>query len=326
MNRSIRQTRTRRGLVVAAGAAAAIAGAFAAPTAAFAADPSGTIQVAGPGTAFTASGHIVSQAVKSGSAASYTLRVINTSPLAAGYYLKLASSGHASTVTVTTTTTNIFGQTQTTTVNPNSDGNYPTGLIGAGKSKDFTLSVTPDKSNTQTSNVDVTLLSGSTVEGTEATRTSITAVNGTGGYDVLAHQGSQLNVGGAVTGQFATAPALAAKGSATYTLRLQNDANDLHRIGLAASVNSSACGTSFPAKYTVTTTNILGQTQTTDITSAVNNGSYQTPYLSQGQYQDVTVSISRADSVCAEAVYTEKTLDASGAPQMSALLVANASV
>lgn len=325
MNRSIRQTRTRRGLVVAAGAAAAIAGAFAAPTAAFAADPAAALQIAGPGTAFTATGHIVSQAVKSGSAASYTLRVLNTGSLAAGYYLKLASSGHASTVAVTTTTTNIWGQTQTTTVNPTSDG-YPTGLIGAGKSKDFTLSVTPDKSNTQTSNVDVTLVSGSTVEGTEATRTSITAVNGTGGYDVLAHQGSQLNVGGAVTGQFATAPALAAKGSATYTLRLQNDSSNYHRIGLVASVNSSTCATSFPAKYTITTKNIFGQTQTTDITSSVNDGSYLTPYLSQGQYQDVTVSISRADSVCGEAVYTEKTQDGAGTAQMSAVLVANASV
>jgi len=325
MNRNS-NTRGRKALFVAATAATSAACAMAAAPMALANDPSASLQVSGPGTAFTATSHLVSQAVKSGSAASYVLRVTNTGAFAAAYYFKLAQSGHASTISLTTTVTNIWGQTSTKTISADSNGNYATGFIAAGKSQDFTLTVTPDKSNTQTSNVDAALYSGSTVEGTESTRTSITAVNGTGAYDILAKQGSQLNVGGAVSGQFATAPALAAKGSATYTIRLQNDGSALDRIGLAAKANSTVCGTSFPAKYTVTSTNILGQTSTTDVTSDVNSGSYLTPYLQQGQYQDITVTISRADNNCSEATYTETTLNGAGTAQMTAVLVANASV
>jgi hypothetical protein len=303
--------------VVLAGVAVCAAGVALAPSSASALSNVGSLQVAGPGTAYTATGHTVSQAVTSGSAASYTLKVTNTSNLLLSYTMKLVQSGHGATVSLSTTGLNAK------TLSPSSDGSYSLGYISSNASTTYTLKVTPSVNDTTTSNVDAVLYQGSDQQGIEYTRTSIQAQTGTTGYDLFAKQGSQLNVGGSVVGQYATAPALAANAKAAYTLTIKNDGSVSTKVGLVA---KNSCAASFPATYTVTSKNLLGQTVTTDITSAVNGGTYQTGSLGSGASQVINVSIVRSGTTCDAGIVAVSTKDENGNVKVTENLVANAAV
>lgn len=245
--------------------------------AADAAVTAGTLQVKGPGSVYTVNGAIVSQATSPGAAATFSVRVVNTGTVEAQYNVKVFADSR---LTVVATT----GSLNLTHLSTGPDG-YFTAPIQPGAAQTITLKLTPAAGTPQTSlNTFVQLwATNNTTNLAQVTLdTEIAAPASSGsGYALYARNGSQKYIGGAVSDQIATAPALKLGQTAAYKVRLKNDSAAPTQIGLFLD-NVSSCG----AYYTTTV-----KAGTLDVTADAASGHYVTPTLAPGQFKELMVSI-----------------------------------
>lgn len=244
--------------------------------AAEAANTAGRLQVKGQGSVYTVNGATVSLATVPQSAVTYSVKVVNTGSTVAQYNVKVFADSQ---LTVAATT----GSLNLTPLAVGPDG-YFTAPIAGGGAQTISLKLTPEAGTPQTSLVTYVQLyatDGTTVLGQVILQTEIAAPASSGsGYALYARNGSQKYVGGAVSDQLASAPALKVGSTATYKVRLKNDSASSTQIGLFMA--SGSCG----SYYTTTV-----KAGTIDVTAAAASGSYVTPVLAPGQFKELTVSI-----------------------------------
>ncbi|KAA1419085.1 hypothetical protein F0U44_11535 [Nocardioides humilatus] len=264
-----------RRLLVACVAGALVMLALVAPAEAVNLD--GRLQVKGPGSVYTVSGATVSLATSPGKGVTFSLKVVNTGTSVAQYNVKVFADSH---LTVEATT----GSLRLTPLAVGPDG-YFTAPIEPGAAQTIALKTTPIAGTTQTS-----LLTQVFLYATNNTSnlsqvildTEIRAPKSSGnGYALYAHNGSQPFVGGDVSAQIATAPALKLGQTASYKVRLKNDSASSTEIGLYLD-NVASCN----AYYSTTV-----KAGSVDVTADAVSGHYVTPSLAPGKYKELTVAI-----------------------------------
>jgi hypothetical protein len=244
--------------------------------AAEAAVTAGTLQVKGPGSVYTVNGATVSLATSPGTAVTFSVKVVNTGTAVAQYNVKIFADSR---LTVAATT----GSLNLTPLAAGPDG-YFTAPIQPGAAQIIAIKLTPAAGTPQTSlNTYVQLFAtdGTTTLGQVILDTEIQAPATSGsGYALYARNGTQKYIGGAVSDQIATAPALKLGSTAIYKVRLKNDSASSTQIGLFMA--NGSCG----SYYTTTV-----KAGTVDVTTAAASGQYVTPVLAPGQSKVLTVSI-----------------------------------
>lgn len=176
---------------------------------------------------------------------------------------------------------------------------YWTPPIAPGKSKILTVKVAANTSAPQDLYaIDVDLYSAADDDYLESHLLLLNVAapaKGTGAYDELIKNGAQKYIGGSVSGEVMSAPAVKPGGSASYTVRLQNDTTTANVIIVRATAPSCA-GVS--AKWT---------SGTADITDLVQSGSIGWQ-LNPGAHRDLKVTLRYgASATCTDALVTVST-------------------
>ena len=270
--------------------------------------PPADLKVLGVGLLYTGRDHLVSRAVSaSGRLQKYPVGILNEDAVAHTYRIGLDSSGLPARAEVRNSLTNALL--------PVVDGSYVTATVQPGKTAVYSLQVTPSGVGQGTSVVRVTLQSdvGAPIESLTTETNTAAPANGTTGFELFARQGSQLFIGGPQDDQTTTGPALNVGGSATYTVRLENNSAARTQVGLRLT-DVDGCTGSFTVSVTA-----AGKVRTVDAYA----GAYLTPPLNPGSYQDVQVSIKRAAAGCPARRIRAQSLDA-GAVVRTSYLLANA--
>lgn len=273
--------------------------------------PPADLKVLGIGSVYSGRNQLVTRGVTApGKVMVYKLGILNEDALGRSYKLRLSPSGSPATAQVWTTG---FGAKVLAT---DGSGNFVTPLVAAGKVLTVELKVTPTAPGQHLSRVDVDLLTdfGATIESVSTETNTPAPAKGTSSYELTATQGSQPYVGGPVSDQTATAPALNVGQSATFTVRLKNDGTTATNIGLKVT-DVDGCAGSF------TTVVRVGTAVWTNEALA---GTYTTPLRSPGQYTTVQVVVKRVAAGCANHRLRVQSLD-HGTPVRSSFLLTNAS-
>jgi len=256
---------------------AGVVGLGALPAAA-AAEQTGLLQLKGIGSTFAGSPAIVSLAAAPGATATYAGRIYNNGSEGGQYQMHMVQDGLPSKVVVTV-------GSLTVTKYAFSELGYFTPPIEPAKTLAFTVKVTPPAGSPQgTHTIEVDLWSPTSgLSQTGVIVTNVKPVKGTTGYDLYARNGTQPFIGGSFSGQFASAPSIKVGGSATYTVRLENDGKTPTTIGLRlANAGFIYCDDAFP---------VTVKDGIIDVTTAVLAGSYVTPVLAAGAHRDLVVTI-----------------------------------
>jgi hypothetical protein len=272
--------------------------------------PPADLKLLGVGSVYTGRDHLVTRTVTtSGDQMTYKLGVLNEDSVAHGYRLRLTGSGAAATAEVWTSGFNAK------VLPTDGDGYFVTPAVGAGKVVLFQLRVTPTAPGQVASAVDVDLLtdSGLLIEGLDTQTNTAAPAAGTSSFELFAKQGTQPFVGGPVSGQTATGPALNVGQTTTYTLRLKNDGSTSQRIGLRVA-DAAGCAGSF-----TTTVKVGTKVWTTEAFA----GTYLTPLLAPGKYTQVTVAVKRTAAGCPARDLRVESLD-NGAVVRTSYLLTNA--
>jgi hypothetical protein len=272
--------------------------------------PPADLKLLGVGSVYTGRDHLVTRTVTaSGDQMTYKLGVLNEDGVAHSYRLRLTGSGAAATAEVWTSGFNAK------VLPTEGDGSFVTPAIGAGKVVLFQLRVTPTAPGQVVSAVDVDLLtdSGLLIEGLDTQTNTAAPAAGTSSFELFAKQGTQPFVGGPVSGQTATGPALNVGQTTTYTLRLKNDGSTSQRIGLRVA-DVAGCAGSF-----TTTVKVGTKVWTTEAFA----GTYLTPLLAPGKYTQVTVAVKRTAAGCPARQLRVESLD-NGAVVRASYLLTNA--
>lgn len=273
--------------------------------------PTSDIKILGIGSAYTGHDHLVTRTVpSSGTLMKYKVGIVNEDSVAHTYKFRLTSSGAAATAQVWAT--GFPAQVLPT----DGSGNFVTGSVLPGKTVLYELRVTPTAPGQVTSSVDVDLLSstGDLIEGVSTQTNTAAPLNGNSGFELFARQGSQPLIGGPVSGQTVTSPAMNVGQSTTFKLRLKNNSATPKQIGLRLT-RTDGCDGSF----TVTV-----KSGTAVITTAAFAGTYLSPSLGTGKYKDIVVSIKRATAGCRAVHLRAESLD-NGVTVRTSNLVTNAS-
>ncbi|KAA1418948.1 choice-of-anchor D domain-containing protein [Nocardioides humilatus] len=266
------------------------------------------LKILGAGSVYTGQGHLVTRGVtESGKLRTYKVGILNEDTVARSFKVRLTQSGATATASLWTTGAGAHEL-------PVDGGDYVTPAIAPGKAGAYLLKVTPTAVGQTTSRVDVDLLTdlGVLIEGIDTETNTAAPSAGTTGYELFVKNGSQPSIGGPVSGQTMTGPALKVGQKATYSLRLQNDGAGSGPIGLHV-WDLSAC----PA---FTTTVKVGST---DITAAAMAGTYYTPVLAPSKHKTVVVTVKRVSIGCGATNLLARSLD-SGGPVRSSYLLTNA--
>jgi hypothetical protein len=240
----------------------------------YAASHSGRLQIKGPGSVYSGPGALVAEAVGAGTTDQFQLQVVNTGSELAQYNIKLLRVGLPANSGLYT------GSLALTPLAAGPDGYY-TAQIAPGKSQSFTLKVEVPSGTPQGSidNYVVLYATDGTQLGYDIAQTEIKAPTyGATAADVFAKQGSQPYVGGSVNGQITSSPATSVGGSATYTVKLQN--------------NGPVPAAVFGRLSTwLDCSTIVVKDGTVDVTAALLNGTYATPVLAVHAAKTLSVTM-----------------------------------
>lgn len=272
--------------------------------------PPADLKLLGVGSVYTGRDHLVTRTVPApGAEMSYKLGVLNEDGVAHTYRIRLTQAGSPAQAEVWTSGFNARP------LAVDAQGYFVTPSIGAGKVVLFQLRVTPTAPGQAISSVDVDLLTdtGLLIEGIDTQTNTAAPATGTGSFELFAKQGTQPFVGGPVSGQTVTGPALNVGQTATYTVRLRNDGATAQQIGLRVT-DVDGCTGSFATTVKVGTKNW---------TAAAFAGDYLTPLLAPGKYTQVTVAIKRTAAGCPAENLRLESLD-DGAVVRTSYLLANA--
>jgi hypothetical protein len=247
--------------------------------------PPADLKVLGVGSVYTGHDHLVTRTVDAtGDQMTYKLGVLNEDSVAHTYRIRLTQTGAAATAEVWTSGFNAK------ILPTDADGYFVTPAIGAGKVVLFQLRVTPTAPGQVIAGVRADLLTdtGLLIEGLDTETNTAAPAAGTSSFELFAKQGTQPFVGGPVSGQTATGPALNVGQSSIYTLRLKNDGSTSQKIGLRVT-DVDGCAGSF-----TTTVKVGTKVWTTEAFA----GTYLTPLLAPGKYTQVTVTVKRTATGC----------------------------
>lgn len=272
--------------------------------------PPADLKLLGVGSVYTGRDHLVTRTVPApGAPMTYKLGVLNEDGVAHTYRIRLTRAGSPAQAEVWTSGFNAKP------LAVDDQGYFVTPSIGAGKVVLFQLRVTPTAPGQTISSVDVDLLTdtGLLIEGIQTQTNTAAPASGTGSFELFAKQGTQPFVGGPVSGQTVTGPALNVGQTATYTVRLKNDGATARQIGLRVA-DVDGCTGSFATTVKVGTKNW---------TAAAFAGDYLTPLLAPGKYTQVTVAIKRTAVGCPAENLQLESLD-DGAVVRTSYLLANA--
>jgi hypothetical protein len=272
--------------------------------------PPADLTIRGIGSLFTGRDHLVTRTVAGpGKLMIYPLVILNETNVARSYKIRLTKSGSASVAEVWTSG---FGAKA---LARDSAGDYYTAVVQPKKTVTYNLRVTPAAPGQTISGVDVALLTHAdgVIESLRTETNTAAPAKGTSSFELFSRQGSQLFVGGPVSGQTSTSPALNVGGVASFTLRLKNDGTSSRRIGLRLS-DFDQCAGSFAVTVTA-----AGKSVTTPTFS----GTYLTPLLAPTRFQDVFVSIRRVGAGCPSKTIRAHSLNG-GAVARTSYLLANA--
>jgi hypothetical protein len=237
----------------------------------------GVVLIHGPGSVYAGPDALTSIAVSPGTTAQYAFEVVNRGTEAGQFLVKLITGLSPATVTVSSGTLNL----SPVVLGPNG---YYTNLLAPGKLQTFSLKVAvPANAAQGESYVEVDLYdTGGNPLSFGRTWTEIVGpAHGVSPGDIYAHNGGQKPVGGDNLQHIATAPSISTTGSATFTVRLQNDGFAPGRIGMT--LVRTGCA---PANFPVTV-----KAGASDVSAAVASGTYQTGVLAVGAHQDVSVVV-----------------------------------
>lgn len=241
-----------------------------------AASHSGDLVIKGPGTLYSGDGAIVSEAAAVGAAVRFELKVVNTGTTLAQYNIRVVQTGLPATADL------YSGSLALTPLSSSPDGYY-TSPMAPGKSQAFVLKVTIPAGSAQGSAATHVVLFSTDghVLGNVLAQTEVKApTNGTTPTDIFAKQGSQSYVGGSVSAQMSTSPALKVGGSAAFTVKLQNDGPT------STTVRGYAIATLGCAIVTI-------KDGVTDVTAGVLGDSYATPVLAIHEARTLKVTVTR---------------------------------
>jgi hypothetical protein len=272
--------------------------------------PPADLKVLGVGSVYTGNGHLVTRAVTApGKTMTYKVGVLNEDSVARSYKIRLTQSGSPATAAV------YGGGFNAPALGTDGSGNFVTPSVAPGKVLALVLKVTPTAGGQHISRVDVDLLTDfdAVIEGVDTETNTPAPAVGSSSYELFAKQGSQPYIGGPVSGQTSTGPALNVGQTATYTLHLKNDGGTTQQIGLKVT-DLDGCAGSF------TTTVKVGTKVWTNEAFA---GTYLTPALAPGRYTQVSVVVKRVSAGCPAKSLEVQSLD-SGVPVRSSYLLANA--
>lgn len=272
--------------------------------------PPADLKILGVGSVYTGKGHLVTRAVTApGKTMTYKLGVLNEDSVARSYKVKLTQSGSPATAAV------YGGGFNAPALGTDGSGNFVTPSVAPGKVLALVLKVTPTAGGQHISGVDVDLLTdfGAVIEGVDTETNTPAPAVGSSSYELFAKQGSQPYIGGPVSGQTSTGPALNIGQTSTYTLRLKNDGGTSAQIGLKVT-DIDGCNGSF-----TTTVRVGTKVWTTQAFA----GTYLTPVLAPGRYTQVSVLVKRVAGGCAAKNLQVQSLNA-GVPVRSSYLRTNA--
>lgn len=272
--------------------------------------PPADLKILGIGSVYTGKDHLVTREVTGpGKTMSYKVGVLNEDSVARSYKIRLTQAGSPATAAV-------YGAGfNAPELGTDGAGNYVTPTVLPGKVLALVLNVTPTAGGQHTSAVDVDLLTDfdALIEGVDTETNTPAPAVGTSSFELFAKQGSQPYVGGPVSGQTTTGPALNVGQTSTYTLRLKNDGGTSKQIGLKVT-DMDGCAGSF------TTTVKVG---TKAWTAQAFDGTYLTPVLAPGKYTQVSVLVKRTAAGCPAKRLRVQSLDG-GTPVRSSFLQTNA--
>ncbi|KAA1418928.1 choice-of-anchor D domain-containing protein [Nocardioides humilatus] len=273
--------------------------------------PKSDLKIRGFGTLYTGKNHLVTRTVESsGDLMKYKVGVVNEDSQPASFKFRLTPSGAAATAQMFVTT----GGTELLTTD--GSGYFVTPTILPGKTMNFELRVTPTVPGQVIAGVDVALLSADddVIESIATETNTMAPVNGTTGFELFAGQGSQKLIGGPVSGQTVTGPALNVDKSALFKVRLKNNSAAPQQIGLRLT-DLDGCTGSFT---------VSAKAGTAVVTTEVLAGTFLTAPLNPGKYKDVKITIKRVAGGCAKKLLQVESLNGSTVVR-SSFLLANAS-
>lgn len=253
------------------------------------------LKVLGVGSVYTGRDHLVTRTVAgSGTLQTYPLVVLNEDSVAHSYTIRIAESGSQAKTEIWST--GLGGKA----LLPYGNHSFTTAPIAPHTSVNYSLRVTPFYGQS-TSRVEVLLQTdfGATIESLATETNTAAPANGTSSFELFARQGSQAFIGGPTAGQTTTGPALNVGGSAAYTIRLKNNGSTRNQVGLRLT-DVDGCAGSFAV-----TAAAAGKVRTADAYA----GTFLTPVLAPGGYQDVQVTIRRASAGCRARMVRAQSLD-----------------
>jgi hypothetical protein len=271
----------------------------------------GALLIHGTGSTFTGTNNLVTVGVAAGTAAQYTLKIVNKSSVQAQFLVKV------STPTGNPANADLF--TGSLSVKPLATGpdGWATNALNPGGSQSVVLKVTPNSSDGEGSSaVTVSISAMDRVQVDQVfTETNVKApTKGSTQYDLFATSSGQPAIGGSFSGQTTTAPAITPTQTATFSVKLMNDSTQAAKIGLH--VFTDSCSGAFT---------IAVKDGSTVVTAAALAGTYRTPTLNGGAARTITVTVKRttAASACTSTKLKALSLTSLGADGFFSFLNTN---
>jgi len=279
----------RRFLLTTLGTVVILLAAVLAASPSSAASTAGKLLIKGPGSVYSSSNAnvppyaYVSENVGAGSTDQFELQVRNTGETLAQFNIKLYNFGPLA------ATADLYAGTVLLSPLAQGPDGYFTAPIQPGKTQALTLKVKiPAGSPQGTEIVGITLNStdGTYITGAYAQTDVKAPTYGTTDHDVFAKQGAQNFVGGSLNGQVSTSPAVAYNGTGAFSVKLQNDGAT--PAAVLGHLNGAVphCAT------------IVVKDGSTDVTAALQAGTYTTPVLAVHASRTLAVTVKRTAASC----------------------------
>jgi hypothetical protein len=271
--------------------------------------PPADLKILSTGSVYVGKDHLVTRTVKaSGVTATYKVGILNDDSVSRSFRVGLTPAA----TTAQVWTSGFRGLE----LPKDAAGNYITPPVAPGKVLALVLRVTPSGPGQVIEPVGVHLLSDldAPIESVSTETNTAAPVAGTTSYELFAKQGSDPYIGGPLSGQTATAPALNVGQTATFSLKLKNDGGAASFIGLRMT-DVDGCSGSFTPTVKVGTKNV---------TAAALDGTYQTPLLAPSKFTTVKVTVKRAAAGCPYKNLKVQSLDTAGNVVRTSYLLTNA--
>lgn len=251
----------------------------------------GYILTKGTGSVYTANGIVNLGVIPGGAAKTWFYKIVNTSSTAQQFKVVMApNSGMSATLY------------QGSTPRPNT---YYTPLVAPGASFLLNIKISVPAGTPQGEKVaNLSLRDPETNASLDVAVAvaNVTTQTGTKRNDLFLKAGYQPYVGGSFGPQFESSNAIKPGSTATFTLRLQNNGGTPAAIGLSGGQNSFYC----PGNFSITV-----KRGTTNVTTAVLAGTYNTGVLAPGARKELKVLIKLVSATACTSAYYDFT--ASGA-------------